>query len=542
MRITFLGGAKTVTGSCYLIETDTKKVMVDCGMFQGHIQEYELNAAPFDINPGDVDFILVTHAHIDHTGRIPKLCKEGFRGRVIATKPTVDLCAIMLPDAGHIQEVENEWINRKRERAGKHPIEPIYTSQDAIDSLQYFEGVNYNQTVNLAHNIAIRFNDAGHMLGSSIIEIWINEEGKETKLVFSGDLGNKNLPLLRDPSLISDADYLFIESTYGDRLHKDSEDKVERFINIINETIEKGGNVIIPSFAVGRTQEIIYELHMDKDKYKKQLEKFFKIPVYIDSPLAVNATEVFRRNIDCFDDEVKEYIKNGDNPLDFPGLKFTQSVEESKELNEKQENMIIVSASGMCEAGRIKHHLKHNIWRPECTILFVGYQAPGTLGRRIVDGAQKIKIYGEEIGVSARVEMIDGFSGHADQKGLLDWLGGFKKVPSKIFVVHGEENGQIEFAKIIRERYNAEVVIPDKGEIYTLEEGRISKKADIPEAKYRYARLAVLIEIDDLRHEFNDLLKAYRKALKDDSREDYEIDEVRVRLEQLKEYISNLIR
>jgi metallo-beta-lactamase family protein len=494
MNVTFLGAAKTVTGSCYYLEVNNKKILVDCGLFQGHEGDRELNYEPFPFRMDELDYVLLTHAHIDHSGRIPKLYKDGYRGEVIATKATVELCEIMLPDSGHIQEMEIEWTNRKRLRAGKAPVEPLYTYQDAIDCISVFRKVSYDEFIKLQGNITIRFRDAGHILGSSILEMWVNENGHETKIVFSGDLGNKDMPILRDPTIIDSADYLFIESTYGDRLHHQNENKVEKFVDIIIETIEKGGNVVIPSFAVGRTQEIIYDLHKQLSKYDEKIKKLFNIPVYVDSPLAISATEVFRNNLDCYDEEAREYVKNGDNPLDFPTLKFTTTAEESKELNEKDEKMIIISASGMCEAGRIKHHLKHNLWRPESTILFVGYQAEGTLGRKILDGAKKVRIFGEEISVNARIESIDSFSGHADQKGLLDWIDAFKDKPKKIFIIHGEANSQKIFAEKIQQQFNIECIIPDKGETFSITPNRVitAATANEQDRKYRYSRLQLL--------------------------------------------------
>jgi metallo-beta-lactamase family protein len=494
MNVTFLGAAKTVTGSCCYLEVNNKKILVDCGLFQGHEGDRELNYEPFPFRMDELDYVLLTHAHIDHSGRIPKLYKDGYRGEVIATKATVELCEIMLPDSGHIQEMEIEWTNRKRLRAGKAPVEPLYTYQDAIDCISVFRKVSYDEFIKLQGNITIRFRDAGHILGSSILEMWVNENGHETKIVFSGDLGNKDMPILRDPTIIDSADYLFIESTYGDRLHHQNENKVEKFVDIIIETIEKGGNVVIPSFAVGRTQEIIYDLHKQLSKYDEKIKKLFNIPVYVDSPLAISATEVFRNNLDCYDEEAREYVKNGDNPLDFPTLKFTTTAEESKELNEKDEKMIIISASGMCEAGRIKHHLKHNLWRPESTILFVGYQAEGTLGRKILDGAKKVRIFGEEISVNARIESIDSFSGHADQKGLLDWIDAFKDKPKKIFIIHGEEDSQKIFAEKIQQQFNIECIIPDKGETFSITPNRVitAATANEQDRKYRYSRLQLL--------------------------------------------------
>ncbi|MCX7843155.1 MAG: MBL fold metallo-hydrolase [Clostridia bacterium] len=541
MKITFLGAAKTVTGSCYLIETKNSRFLVDCGMFQGHSKENALNEEPFPFNPSELDFILLTHCHIDHSGRIPKAFVEGFKGEVIATKATAELCGIMLPDCGHIQELEIEWQNRKRQRAGKALLKPIYTYQDALDCIKLFRGVSYDEVIKLNDEVRVRFNDAGHILGSAIIELWINENNEETKLVFTGDLGNKDMPILRDATFIESADYLVIESTYGNRLHSEEGNKVERFMDIINETIEKGGNVIIPSFAVGRTQEIIYDLNMKRGKYDEKLQKFLNVPVYVDSPLATSATEIFRRNLDCFDDEARKYIENGDNPLDFPGLKFTQSADESRSLNEKKESMIIISASGMCEAGRIKHHLKHNLWRKDSTILFVGYQAQGTLGRKLVDGAKKVKLFGEDITVNARIEMIDGFSGHADRDGLLGWISKFNKKPKKIFIVHGEEEGMSEFSNSIKERFGIESIIPSKGESYFVSSSRVLTGDEKPQVKFRFKRLELLEFMDTLKEEMEELTDILKMQLKEE-KEDLEIDEIRLKLKALQRAIVEALK
>ena len=441
MKITFLGAAKTVTGSNFLVEAAGKKFLVDCGMYQGKTAEEMENSDPFLYDVSEIDFVILTHAHIDHSGRIPKLYNEGYRNKVYATKATCDLCAIMLPDSGHIQEVEIEWKNRKRMREGKENLPPLYTAEEAYKCLEIFEPVNYDDIVEIDDNISIRFNDAGHMLGSAIIEVWVTEDGETKKAVFTGDLGNNDLPLLDAPTMISSADYLVMESTYGNRLHVRNDDKAEMFLDIVSETLDKGGRVIIPSFAVGRTQEILYEIDKLKEEYGQDPEFFTKykkvmnVPVYVDSPLAISATEVFKKNTDLFEEEIKRKIISGDHPLEFPGLKFTQTAEESKELNMSNEPSIIISASGMCEVGRIKHHLKHNLWDPNSTILFVGYQAPGTLGRSIVEGAEKVKIFGEEIAVAARVEYIEGFSGHADQTWLLNFVNSFTNPPKHIFLV-----------------------------------------------------------------------------------------------------------
>jgi metallo-beta-lactamase family protein len=453
MNITFLGAAKTVTGSNFLLEGAGKKIIVDCGLYQGKAKEERENYADFAYNVNEIDYMLLTHAHIDHSGRIPKLYVDGYRGPIYATKATCDLCSIMLPDSGHIQEMENVWQNKKRARVGKPSLPPLYTAQDAIDCLKIFKPVSYDQIIELDENISVRFNDAGHMLGSSIIEVWVKENGETKKIVFSGDLGNNDIPLLDSPTMIETADYLVMESTYGGRLHNRNDDKAEMFLNIVAETLDKGGNVIVPSFAVGRTQEILYELNKLKEQrtdeeFIKKYETLMKAPVYVDSPLAISATEVFKQNMDLFEEDVREEIRKGDNPLEFPGLKFTQTAEESKALNDDPHPHIIISASGMCEVGRIKHHLKHNLWNPNNTILFVGYQAPGTLGAKIVAGEKKVKIFGEEIAVNARIEYIEGYSGHADQEWLLNFVYSFITKPKHIFLVHGEPEGQ----KILKEK------------------------------------------------------------------------------------------
>lgn len=468
MKITFLGAAKEVTGSCYLVETNKTKFLVDCGMFQGGEVEEELNYQEFAFDVKNIDFVLLTHAHIDHSGRIPLLYKRGYRKRIYATKGTVDLCKYMLPDSGYIQQMENEWKNRKRQRAGKLLRMPLYTSDEARDSLSIFYGVDYNEIIEPSVDLKVRFNEAGHMLGSSILEVWVNENGEETKIVFSGDLGNKNIPILKDPAVIESADYVLCESTYGDRLHENAGDKAKRLMEIIMRTIKRGGNVVIPSFAVGRTQELLYEIHKDRELYKQEIEFINNVPVYVDSPLATSVTSVFKEHPEYFDSEAQEYIQKGDYPLDFPNLHFTHSADESRALNDIKTPVIIISASGMCEAGRIKHHLKHNLWRPESTILFVGYQAKGTLGRKLLEGEKNVKIFGEDITVKADIEYIESFSGHADQNGILEWLSKFSNKPKKIFIVHGEDEAQTVLADKIINELGIKVLIPSRYDIYDL--------------------------------------------------------------------------
>lgn len=476
MNISFFGAVESVTGSCHLLQFNDKKVLIDCGQFQGSKREESMNFEDFDFVPSEIDYLLLSHCHIDHCGRIPLLVKRGFKGEIICTKPTYDLCQVMLLDSAHIHESEAEWSNRKAQRAGKKTVEPLYTQEDAYNSLKYFEPYLYGQMIELGDDLVVRFNDAGHILGSSIIEIWINEDinNEPLKLVFSGDLGTEDKPILNDPTYIDKADYAIIESTYGNRLHEKSESKMDKLIEIILKTTRRGGNVIIPSFAVGRTQEIIYELNKYYDLPNKDYDELRKIQVYIDSPLAVKATEIFKLNAQVFDDETRKILMSGNNPLHFKNLNFVQSQLESKALNEDKTPKIIIAASGMCEAGRIKHHLKHNLWRPESSIVFVGYQAENTLGRKIRDGEKIVKIFGEEISVHAQIYNLEGFSGHADKDGLLKWVNSFEKKPKKLFIVHGEEDSKRDFANAVEETLKIECIVPKKGEVYGLERDQVS--------------------------------------------------------------------
>lgn len=547
MKVTFCGATKTVTGSNFLVEGAGKKFLVDCGLYQGGAKDEIKNEEPFPYDINEIDFMLLTHAHIDHSGRIPKLYKEGYRNPIYATNATCDLCAIMLPDSGHIQETETEWKNRKRIRRGEEELVPIYDAETAAKSLELFKGEPYNQIIELDDDIHVRFNDAGHMLGSSTIEIWIRENGENKKIVFSGDLGNNDIPLLAEPTMIQDADFLVMESTYGNRLHIKNESKAETFINIVTDTIKNGGTVVIPSFAVGRTQEILYELNKIKDseddspEFERKYRLLMNTPVYVDSPLAISATEVFKENMDLFDKETQELIKRGDNPLEFPGLKFTQTVEESKALNESDESAIIISASGMCEVGRIKHHLKHNIWNPKNTILFVGYQAPGTLGRKIVDGAKIVKIFGEEVAVNARVEYIEGYSGHADQAGLLHFVNSFVKKPNHIFLVHGEEESQKVLRDKISENFDLPVSIPDYCESFDLTNtvqatGNIRKR-NLDE----YRKLEVIDRLETLKEELVDMESIVKEDILANTVNDDEISKLNERIKELEKQIVEIV-
>ena len=546
MQITFLGATKTVTGSNFLVEGAGKKFLVDCGMYQGSASDEFENEAPFLFDVNEIDFMLLTHAHIDHSGRIPKLYNEGYRNKVIATKATCDLCAIMLPDSGHIQEMEVEWKNRKRERKGEKPLPPLYTAEDAAKCLEIFSPVQYNEIVEISDNIQVRFNDAGHMLGSAIIEVWITENGKREKVVFTGDLGNNDIPLLSPPTMISDADYLVMESTYGNRLHMRNDDKAKMFIDIVYETLEKGGTVVIPSFAVGRTQEILFELNRIKEvehseEFYKKYQRLMSVPVYVDSPLAISATEVFRENMNLFNEETQEIINEGDNPLEFDGLRFTRTADESKELNAREESSIIISASGMCEVGRIKHHLKHHLWDPNSTILFVGYQAPGTLGRKLVDGDKKVKIFGEEIAVNARIEYIEGYSGHADQDGLMNFVYSFTTPPKHIFLVHGEPEAQKELKEKIEENTKIPVIIPEFGESYEFDESIEMVGKAGQNVKERYLRLDVLERMNTLKEELEDMTSIVKEEYLDKNSNDEDIMRIKERLKELERQIVMIV-
>lgn len=450
MKVRFLGASTSVTGSCHLITTDNHKFLLDCGQFQGSDDMDELNAKEFDFDPAEIEFLILSHAHIDHSGRIPLLVKRGFKGKIYCTDATADLLTVMLKDSASIHARETEWKNRKNQRAGKPLVEPLYTMKDAEAALDQVVPVLYNQLIELNESVKVVFNDAGHILGSSIVELFITENNEVSKIVYSGDLGMTGRPILRDPTIIKKADYVIMETTYGNRVHEKNSDSIERLIDIVLKTTRRGGNVIIPSFAVGRTQELIYQFNRFYEEHSEYKDELKKIMVYVDSPMAISATEIFRRNAQVFDDETREYILRGDHPLDFPNLVFTRTSEESVMLNTDPSPKVIISSSGMCEAGRIKHHLKHNLWNPKSSIVFVGYQARGTLGYSILNGDKKVTIFGEKIHVEAEIHNLEGFSGHADKNGLLDWLAGFKQPPKQVFLVHGEEDAKQEFAKDVK--------------------------------------------------------------------------------------------
>ena len=464
MKITFIGATHEVTGSCYYLEAAGKKFLVDCGMEQGP-DYYENQEIP--VKGSDLDFVLLTHAHMDHSGNLPAIYAKGFQGPVYATQATCHLCDIMLRDSAHIQMFEAEWRNRKGRRQGKPEFIPAYTMEDALGVLQNFVPCPYEKTITPAEGIRVRFVDAGHLLGSASIEVIINEDGKEKKIVFSGDIGNLNQPLIKDPVYLHDADYVVMESTYGDRSHGDRPDYVGLLSEVIQRTFDRGGSVIIPSFAVGRTQEMLYFIRQIKEEGRVHGHDNFK--VYVDSPLANEATTIFNEHIyDCFDEEAMALVNKGINPLMFPGLKTSITSDDSKAINFDEDCKVIISASGMCDAGRIKHHLKHNLWNPNNTILFVGYQVPGTLGYSLLNGVKKVKLFGEEIEVRASIVNLPGISGHADRDHLTAWIANFKKPPKKVFIVHGEETTAVEFAEHVRNDVGFDALAPYSGDAYDL--------------------------------------------------------------------------
>lgn len=464
MKLTFLGATHEVTGSCFYLEACGKHILVDCGMEQGR-DTFENQDLP--ISAAEVDAVLLTHAHMDHAGKLPLLYKQGFRGKIYTTNATAALCDIMLRDSAHIQVTEAEWRNRKGKRSGMEPFEPMYDMEDTLATIRRFESREYEDQFTLYEGIEVRFIDVGHLLGSASVEIWVTEEGKRKKIVFSGDIGNTNQPLINDPQFIREADYVIMESTYGDRNHGERPDYIGELSKVFQKTFDRGGNVVIPSFAVGRTQVLLYFIRKIKDNHLVKGHDNFK--VYVDSPLAIESTQVFHANmIGYFDKEAMELVNRGMNPISFPGLITAITAEESKAINFDDTPKVIISASGMCDAGRVRHHLKHNLWRKDSTILFVGHQSNGSLGRLILDGAPEVKLFGEKIRVKANVERLAGVSGHADRNGLLKWLQSFDKRPERVFVVHGDDKVCEEFTEYICKKLGHNAVAPYSGTIYDL--------------------------------------------------------------------------
>lgn len=523
-----------VTGSSFLLENGSHKILVDCGMFQGSKPVRALNYRDFAFDPASLDCVLLTHAHIDHSGLLPKLCKQGFKGPIYATKVTAELCNIMLPDSAHIQEFDAEIANRKGRRAGKKAVEPLYTVAEAFACLQQFPPVAYDQQLDLVDEIRVVFHDAGHILGSSIVELNVTEGAETVKLLFSGDLGQPDQPILRDPTFISRADYIITEATYGNRTHEQY-DKEEKLAEIINATVDRGGNIIIPSFAVGRTQALLYHLHS-----LLKAGKIPDIPVIIDSPLAISATDIFLHNTQEYDSEAYAMIlQDQQNPLKLPQLKFTKTAEESKALNHLDTPAIIISASGMADAGRILHHLKHNLWRPESSVLFVGYQAEGSLGRRLIEGVKRVKIMGEEISVKAAIYNLDGFSAHADQAQLLEWLKYFAEPkPANIFLVHGESTAAEPLAALIREQLELSSYIPRYGEVAVI----TGRKWHIEQTE-----LAALVpEVKELEDYLNQAEADYRlqrrQLIELVAEHPGKLPEAIIRMEKVLKYLKKLVK
>ena len=462
MKIKPFGAARTVTGSCCSLVTGKDKILVDCGIFQGSKKETALNYCEFGFNPKNYSALLLTHAHLDHCGRIPKLVKAGFRGRIFCTSATKDLANIIMLDSAKINQHDVELENKRRQRLGQPPRKPIYTEKDVGSAMKLFKVIEYNKTIQISKNINATFYDAGHILGSSSVQIEVTEKGRKKTVVFSGDLGQESTPIIKSLEYIKEADYVFVESTYGDSIHPPIAERKQELLDLIHNTYNNNGKILIPAFAVERTQEILYDLN---ELVEKNLMP--KISVYVDTPMGIRVTEVFKRHPECYNKKILELLNSGDNPFSFPGLKYTPSVKESIKLNNLHEPCIIIAGSGMCTGGRIKHHIKHHIWDKRNTMLFVGYQARGTLGYYIKKGEKRIRLLGTEVAVKAKIESIESFSAHADYKGLLNWLKHFSPKPRKIFIMHGEEQTMIPFSKRI-EKLGLKTKIPDMEEEITL--------------------------------------------------------------------------
>lgn len=473
MKIQFIGATHEVTGSCTLLEVCGKKYLVDCGMEQG-VDIFE--NVPLSVSANSIQAVFLTHAHIDHSGMLPKLYKDGFRGSIYATPSTCDLCNIMLRDSAHIQESEAQWQSRKAQRSGEDPVTPVYTMADALGAISRFRPCDYAQVIRAEEGVTVRFSDIGHLLGSACIELWLTEGGVTKKIVFSGDVGNTNQPLINDPLPVEETDYLVIESTYGDRLHEKPGDTLGELADVLQRTFDRGGNVVIPSFAVGRTQEMLYAIRQIKQEGRVKGHDGF--PVYVDSPLAVEATGIFLQcDQSCFDKETAALVRQGINPIWFEDICLSVTSDESKQINSDKQPKVILSASGMCEAGRIRHHLKHNLWGEENTVLFVGYQAEGSLGRKLQNGAQHVRLFGEDISVKAEIATLHGTSGHADRDGLLRWLAGFQRKPQTVFVNHGDDAACVAFQKLLTEMgYQAQA--PYSGTEYDLATGVMTVYTD----------------------------------------------------------------
>ncbi|MBQ6429096.1 MAG: MBL fold metallo-hydrolase [Acidaminococcaceae bacterium] len=532
MKLTFLGAARTVTGSCYLLEVNGKKMLVDCGMFQGSKSIKAFNERPFAFNPAEIDAMVLTHAHVDHSGLIPRLVKEGFKGRVHCTKSTQQLCTILLPDSAHIQESDAEFANRKGLRAGKSEVLPIFTVDDAYTALQHFFVHNFEETFEVIPGVTAKLRVAGHILGSATVYLAIEENGKKTTMIFSGDVGQPKQPIVEDPSVLSGADYIITESTYGNRKHK-AYDKEEELAKIINETVERGGNVVIPAFAVGRTQVLLYYFQK-----LSQEGKIPDVPIYVDSPLATKATGITLANKEEYDEETRALVEfQGDRLFAMKNVHFTPTPDESRMINGIEGPKIILSASGMADAGRILHHLKHNLWRPECTVVFAGYQAEGTMGRNLIDGVKKVKIMGETIHVAAQIVNMTGFSAHADKEQLIDW---YKKMPQKpkiFFVTHGEFDAASELSKDLQMQMGTAVYVPKYGDSVAID------GADyVIEAAPEVETLPEVAELQDSITAIERNYMQYRNKMEQIAlRDSAKADQMRKKLEKVRRYMDEML-
>lgn len=524
MKVSFLGANRLVSGSCYLVQTKYKKFLIDCGLFRGEESITRLNYLPFAFQPEEIDFIILSHAHIDHCGRIPQLFKEGFNGQVYCTKSTMELCSIMLPDSGQIQEGDAEEENQRRLRTGERFIEPLYSIEDALDSLMLFRAVPYQYKICIDENISFRFQDAGHVLGSASIELWVKEDDKTSKWVFSGDIGRKNKPFLKNPQRIKDADYVVVESTYGSRKNRPYRQEVKKFFSIIDRTLKRGGDVIIPAFALQRTQDIIYELSHYYNLQHKQTankdKKIKKLRFYLDSPLAIAVTKIYRNNPQDFAQKDLRIMENKNQLLDFQSLRMTSTANASRQINRSKRSKIIISASGMCDGGRIQYHLKEHLWKKESSVIFVGYQAEGTLGRRIVSGEKSLDIMDELIDVRAEIYHLDGFSSHADRDELLWWMKGFKNKPKKVFVVHGEREESEYFAGLLKEELDFDAHVPAIGETFLIKDKEIVTQGMIRDSNKELQLDEILTDINKIKHKFHLLLSEMELSGMEKAQED----------------------
>ncbi len=529
IRVTCLGGAGSVTGSCYLVESpQSRKILVDCGLFQGGRQMESRNHEDWGFDPKEIETLFLTHAHIDHSGRIPKLVKDGFKGKIITSPPTAELCEIMLLDAAHIQEMDAEWQSRKNKRQAGSDVLPLYTTGDAAASLKFLQPTERDQIITVEPGVKARLRNAGHILGSSILELWVEGGDEPLKIVFSGDLGKKDQLIVKDPHEIFNADYLFVESTYGNRLHRTFEDSKHELVEAIHYSVSAGEKVIIPAFAVERTQEILYILG-----------EFLRnglipdLPIYLDSPLAIKATEIFRKNKKYYDEEASAIVDSGFDPFDMPNLRFTPNTRESMAINDVKGSAIIIAGSGMCTAGRIKHHLKHNLWRTGASIVMVGFQAKGTTGRKIVDGAKQVKIFRENVAVKAKVFTIGGFSAHADQNDLMEWVSHFESKP-KVFVVHGEATASNALAEKIQERLGLVAHIPRWKERLILKPVEVVSEKPVMEEVPTDMKTSMLNTLIDLESEIRALRKRVKSAEVDADVGEEELDRLKYIQDELK--------